>query len=94
ATARRVAGRTPAINCQASNKVKKPILPDGLFCVCGEHSRCDLDVGLISAAHQAIPHHGKTCPATRPNIVHRCTSRYDESHFYIDPWRLLTEVGC
>ncbi|NBJ31607.1 hypothetical protein FJV48_21615, partial [Citrobacter freundii] len=21
-------------NCQASNKVKKPILPDGLFCVC------------------------------------------------------------
>ncbi|MCU6197416.1 hypothetical protein KWI12_11180, partial [Citrobacter cronae] len=40
-------------NCQASNKVKKPVLPDGLFCVCGEHSRCDLDVGLISAAHQA-----------------------------------------
>ncbi|MDE9705249.1 hypothetical protein, partial [Citrobacter portucalensis] len=34
ATARRVAGRTPAINCQASNKVKKPILPDELFCVC------------------------------------------------------------
>ncbi|WP_410732951.1 hypothetical protein, partial [Citrobacter freundii] len=33
ATARRVAGRTPAINCQASNKVKKPILTDGLFCV-------------------------------------------------------------
>ncbi|MCO4156779.1 hypothetical protein K8D42_23095, partial [Citrobacter portucalensis] len=26
--------RTPAINCQASNLVKKPILPDGLFCVC------------------------------------------------------------
>ncbi|MDX7440164.1 hypothetical protein SJ436_20105, partial [Citrobacter cronae] len=52
-------------NCQALIKVKKPILPDGLFCVCGEHSRCDLDVGLISAAHQAIPHHVKTCPATR-----------------------------
>ncbi|HIB3321013.1 TPA: hypothetical protein ACWWUJ_003258, partial [Citrobacter youngae] len=34
ATARRVAGRTPAINCQASIKVKKPILTDGLFCVC------------------------------------------------------------
>ncbi|MDE8816838.1 hypothetical protein P0C24_23425, partial [Citrobacter freundii] len=37
ATARRVAGRTPAINCQASNKVKKPILTDGLFaCVRGK----------------------------------------------------------
>ncbi|WP_233597845.1 hypothetical protein, partial [Citrobacter freundii] len=34
ATAGGVAGRTPAINCQASNKVKKPILTDGLFCVC------------------------------------------------------------
>ncbi|WP_275150541.1 hypothetical protein, partial [Citrobacter portucalensis] len=34
ATARRVAGRTPAINCQALIKVKKPILTDGLFCVC------------------------------------------------------------
>ncbi|HIB3265880.1 TPA: hypothetical protein ACWWUI_001879, partial [Citrobacter youngae] len=34
ATARRVAGRTPAINCQALIKVKKPILTDGLFYVC------------------------------------------------------------
>ncbi|EFE09745.1 hypothetical protein CIT292_05901 [Citrobacter youngae ATCC 29220] len=31
-----MAGRTPAINCQALIKVKKPILPDGLFCVCAE----------------------------------------------------------
>ncbi|RWT99008.1 hypothetical protein DN590_01070 [Citrobacter freundii] len=29
-----MAGRTPAINCQALIKVKKPILTDGLFCVC------------------------------------------------------------
>ncbi|EDT0920011.1 hypothetical protein DCN34_004617 [Salmonella enterica subsp. enterica] len=35
ATARRVAGRTPAINCQASNKVKEPLRQDGLLCVCG-----------------------------------------------------------
>ena len=28
-------GRTPAINWQASNKVKKPILTDAFLCVCG-----------------------------------------------------------
>ncbi|ENY9980624.1 hypothetical protein ACOV56_004052, partial [Salmonella enterica subsp. enterica] len=31
ATARRVAGRTPAINCQTSNKAKGPIERLGLF---------------------------------------------------------------
>ncbi|ECF4922708.1 hypothetical protein FLP35_12425 [Salmonella enterica subsp. arizonae] len=33
ATARRVAGRTPAINCQTSNKAKKPNRKIGLFCI-------------------------------------------------------------
>jgi hypothetical protein len=29
-----------------------------------------------------------------PEIVHLCTSRHTESHFYIDSWLLLTEVDC
>ncbi|HIE9618579.1 TPA: hypothetical protein ACXRW7_000724, partial [Klebsiella quasipneumoniae subsp. quasipneumoniae] len=31
ATARRVAGRTPAINCQASNKAESPVERPGFF---------------------------------------------------------------
>ncbi|MJV86793.1 hypothetical protein DOQ61_21610, partial [Salmonella enterica subsp. enterica] len=33
ATARRVAGRTPAINCQTSNKAKRPNRKIGPFCI-------------------------------------------------------------
>ncbi|EAA5435380.1 hypothetical protein EWG81_12825, partial [Salmonella enterica subsp. enterica serovar Muenchen] len=58
ATARRVAGRTPAIKCQASNKVKEPLRQDGLFCVCGN---CK-SVGLISAAPSGNRHRRMAAP--------------------------------
>uniref|UniRef100_UPI00397CFAA3 hypothetical protein n=2 Tax=Citrobacter youngae TaxID=133448 RepID=UPI00397CFAA3 len=39
-------------NCQASNKVKKPILTDGLFCVCAGYTLPDAAQRVPSGAKQ------------------------------------------
>jgi len=66
ATARRVAGRTPAINCQASNKTKGSVGRPGLLFWCFAARRATIFPGGAALTGATDPVARKRCAAPPP----------------------------